>query len=762
MSGIVTTELESTDSNEYVLLQRGHYPARTGKYYGRICEHTDVPHVLPHISRSRIVALDWETVGLDYSDVEQRQIVGLGLAWDTGSCYFHYEDLIQDPDRANELLDVLLNHTGLIAHNVYFDGGIIYSNFGVHARWHACTSALYKQLANEGWVGQVHGLKHAQTDLLGWESSNETELDEWLVASGHYIGNRRLETDPAKLVEMYHSRTETGKRRLSPDKSKMYLAPREILGKYCVLDAEACYLLYVHVLEPVLQQFPDLEYYHHVEFMHLIYLHIEQKMGGILMDREGLLSRQQILTTQISELEHKFLTHPQTAEHIRAIESDLRRDLYEKEPPRYKKRKERTEPDKYKKNGEISKNWIRWKELSELPPEQSRSWENWAERVRVAEAGENPDYNYNLNSGPQLRELFYNRLKYTPREETESGDDAIGVSSLKHVGEEGQLLVERAHLVKELSYINDYLERTVSRPSLHPDFRLPGPCTGRLSSANPNMQQISKTWDVMSLFLADAGEEWVDIDFKALESVVAAELSGCPNLLELYGDGKPENDIHLFVCAHVPAWRSEVEATGYTPYNPPPGSVSRAKKECKSKRNIMKNIVYAKQYGAGNQKIFAMMQAAGVPISYEEVEEISSTYDRLFERVDEYKKELEWEWQQNGGYVMNALGRPMCVTEDYKKDLFNRVIQSTGHDILVKYAYILTYKLDEEGISWRPVIIDFHDATTVGTPVGNGQRVAELMQWSMGELNRKLQGTITLGGVPVIGRNLAQVKEPEQ
>jgi hypothetical protein len=276
------------------------------------------------------------------------------------------------------------------------------------------------------------------------------------------------------------------------------------------------------------------------------------------------------------------------------------------------------------------------------------------------------------------------------------------------------------------------------------------------------MQQISKTWDVMSLFLAGEEEEWVDIDFKALESVVAAELSGCPNLLELYGDGKPENDIHLFVCAHVPAWRAEVEATGYTPYNPLPGSVSRAKKECKSKRNIMKNIVYAKQYGAGNQKIFAMMQAAGVPISYEEVEEISSTYDRLFERVDEYKKELEWEWQRNGGYVMNALGRPMCVTEDYKKDLFNRVIQSTGHDILVKYVYILTHKLDSEGIPWRPVIIDFHDATTVGTPIGYGGRVAELMQWSMGELNRQLQGSITLGGVPVIGRNLAEVKEPEQ
>jgi DNA polymerase I-like protein with 3'-5' exonuclease and polymerase domains len=757
---VVLREHERTQPEQQrVLVQPGHFPARQGRQFGELLDHRDVDRVVPLLLSSRILAIDFETSGgFDYSLPEQREIIGVGFAYDTGNCYFDWRSL--EEHKQNQLLDVVYAHQGLIAHNVYFDGGILYSNFDAHPKWLACTSAMYKQLSNEGWAGQVHGLKSAMVDILGWEDSNEHELDEWLVVNKHYIGNRRVDESYEALLNGYRLGL------IKPEKSKMGLAPPEILGKYCALDSEATYLLYTQVFEPLLEQFPDYRYYHEVEFLHLIRIHIEQKMHGILMDREGLLERRAFLEAEIARYSEQFRTHSRVCKHIQIMERELIKELVAREPAKYLKQKERKEPAQFVKSGAVSKNWLKWKELSKLPRVVSKNWINWNDKLEAALRGFDPDYKFNLNSGDQLRVLFFDRLGYEPREFTEGGEESppvpkVGVASLKHFGEEGKLLVERSYLVKELSYISDYIERTENRATIHPDFKMPGTSTGRLSGASPNIQQLPKTTDVMSLFVARPGHVWVDIDFKALESVVAAELSGDENMHILFGDGAPENDMHLFLAAHIPAWREKIAATGYTPRNPPPGSVSRAKKECKPLRSIAKTAVYAFQFGAGAQKVYDGFIAEGVSITFDDVEALHKTYWKLFSGLKRYAQDLQQEWSENNGFIINGIGRPMCCTEEYKKDLLNRKVQSTGHDILVKYVYILTNKLNEISIPWRPIIIDLHDATTVEVPEKYAGEVAAIMKDAMTDLNCEMGGEITLSGVPVIGTNMAEVKECE-
>lgn len=709
------------ERKQYTLLKPGKYPPRTGPTYQVQASWEDIPAIIQDASRSEILAVDFETKGGDYSD--DISIVGVGLAYRDGSVYLDWTILSDSHRTAVQLL--ITSHPGLIAHNVYFDGGIVLTQLGSHANWKSCTYNLLASLANES-PEQRWGLKPNMVSLLGWPDSNDTDLDNWLIQNGYYKGNRLLDNSPEALMAKYVAGS------IRPEKGEMWRAPREILGKYCVLDAEACYLLYTEVLWPVASQFPGLVA-HHKECLTSIRYHIEQKIHGLPVDRAGLLGRRELVAVETNQLEEAFRTHPEVLGPIKEIEGDLIRELLEREPTLHTKK------------GLVSKNHI-----------------NWSERVQRARSGEIPEYKFNLNSDPQLRYLFYDLLKFPVKKMTESGQPSTSNQVLGKMGEAGQILADYNYGVKEMGFLEGYLEMTDHRPTIHPSFRTPGTVTGRLSSNGPNLQQVPKSKAIMSLFQARPGTVWVDLDFSALEPVVATEFSQDPNMLRIYGDGRPANDIYIFVMAHIPGMDLKCRQLGYDPNNPTPESLARVKKEMKRERGICKTVVLACQYGAGINKILQTLEMDGVNLSYEEVATIHSGYWNLFAKLKDFGKGLEYEWRRNRGYILNGLDRPMAVAEEYRKDLLNRFVQSTGHDILVKYIRIVSSELDHRAIPWKPLILDWHDAVTVEVPEFYGPQTADTLVDCLGLLNTELNGSIRLKGVPVIGRNLAEVKEPEQ
>lgn len=722
MPNFVSTR--EAEQQRYVLLRPGVYPARTGPMFQQLCSPEDIDGILESCNQSEILALDFETRGGDYSD--EISIVGLGLAWSSGSVYLHWADL--SASERTRLLDSVSVHPGLIAHNVYFDGGVIRAVTGRPAQWHTCTYSLLAHLANEGHPDQYWGLKSAQTELLGWTDSNEHDLNRWLVVNGYYRGNRRIDNSPEYLSAEYDSGG------LSPERGEMWRAPRDILGKYCVLDAEACYLLFTQVLAPTLFQFPDMVSYFYRDVMHLVGQLVEQKMHGIPVDRPGMLVRKEWLLREMTQLHSAFREHPKTRNYIRELEGDLREEIRLKEPERLKK------------DGQVSKNWIKWKA-----------------RLDFAEAGESPDFNFNIQSQQQLRYLLYDRLGFEIRARTENGDPAVGIKTLKHMGEIGQLLIDRAYCAKELSYLEDYLARTETRATIHPSFRTPGTMTGRLSSKEPNVQQIPKSKAVMSLFTARPGHVWIDLDFAALEPVVLTEFSQDENLMRIYGNTAPKNDIYLYVAASIPTYSAAIRATGYDPYNPTPDGLVRAKAECKAIRSICKTVVLACQYGAGVNKIMQTLEQDDVFLSYEEVALIHKSYWDTFAGVRDFSRSLYYEWKRNGGWILNGVGRPMAIPEHMTKDILNRFVQSTGHDILVKYIRILTERLDQDiPGGWTPLIIDWHDAAAIEVPEYCVNQARIVMIKSVDQLNAELCGTIKLRGEPDIGINLAEIKRPEE
>lgn len=550
MSDLVTTS--ELSGPKFLLLEPGSYPARSGDIYNRILEtEADILEAIQDAWGSDVIALDYETEGNDFS--RDIKIIGVGLAWDRGSCYFEGH-LIPDL-----FIDLLKEHKGLIAHNVMFDGGVTKKVLGFHPDWLMCTFTMLAMLHNESPESRW-GLKDAQINLLGWSESNERELDEWLILNEYYIGVKRVDSSPENLLAQYNLK------KIRPDKSKMHLAPTEILGKYCCLDADSTYLLFTEVLRPKSKEFPGFWEFLQLDQMFLIRTLIDQKILGIPMDISGLNELGSTLLKEADELTDEFLFHPETRPHIVQLEKEYLRPLQDRQI------------EKYTKSGAVSKNWLKWQN-----------------KLIAATNGEDPEYLFNIQSAMQMRELLYGRLGYSPKILTDAGLPSTSGKAVKGMGQPGNLLLRRADSVKCLTYINKYLELLTecNRDTIHPSFRGPGTVTGRLTSKEPNLQQVEKSKRMMELFQARPGKVWVDLDFSALEPTVTTEFSGDPNMELIYGNGRPSNDIYIFVMSSIPGMGDKTRLLGYDPKNPSPESLARVKKEMKHERGICKTVVLA-------------------------------------------------------------------------------------------------------------------------------------------------------------------------
>lgn len=728
-----------TEHPRFVLVEPSPTPARVGPTFQVVCpSHEKALDLLYSCHSSEVIAIDFETRGNDYSlPRKDAQVVGIGLSWDEGSVYI---DAFADygNDAWNLINRIILEHPGLIAHNVYFDGGWIRRDFGRHPRWLACTFGLYMQCASEGWEGQKWGLKEAMVDVLRWQDTNEHDLDQWLIDNGYCKQNK------------------------SPLKGEMWRAPPSILGKYCVLDAEATYLLYTKHLEPITRRFPRIAEYHQEDFLPHVLIHIDQKMHGIAVNREQWLKHADTLRQDIVHSEVEFRSHLKVAPLIEAWEEAGLVAFLSTEPPRYKKVKERTEPKKYTASGKLSKNWEKWYALSQVPPEESKVWQAWKEREAKIRAGEMPGYRFNIQSGDQLRWLLYDNLQYPIVLMTETGLPAVGEDALQTMGDVGKILVNRNLRVKELSYIDDYLSKTENRNTIHPSFKLPGTVTGRLAGKSPNLQQLPKTVGTLSGFISRPGYSFVDCDVNALEMVVTAELSQDRNLLALYGPGAKKNDIYLFYGSMMAGIGPKILSLGYDPYNPTTEAMDATKKAFKKERSIAKLLILSDNYGSGVKKKQKILSLQGVDMTLQEVQDMHNSLLEAKSGVMAYVDWLRDQWRANKGWVENGYGLPICVDEKYEKDLLNRVVQGTGHCILQLYARIASKMLTDSGIEWYPIVMDWHDESIVEVRDDQVEQARTIMEKdAYAELNRVLGGTCPLKGSAAVAKTLAGIKLEE-
>lgn len=603
------------------------------------------------------------------------------------------------------------------------------------------------------------------------------------------------------------------------DKSQMWRCPPEILGEYCILDCLSTLQLVDEVHWPVLARFPELEQWHREYIPSVDRLLWEQTASGIRISPEKFEAHR-VYLVRAREVATDLLRKSSVGPRIRLYEERQREaaraELRAKEPPRHKKFVLGTEPVKHRKSdGAVTKSWLGWDAKRSVGPVQSKNWENWAARLAAVDA--DPAHEFNLGSDTQLAWLLYGdaaepgpvqwagtdkvrtkrrgqQIKEVPVYEingvngwveldgTDSGSLPVSGDLLTQLPKDvGRPLQLHADATQELGYVETYLAcarlDADGVPRIHPAWKSPGTKTGRLAgggghkvkyespttgkpkTASINLQQLPKTKQFMECLVADDGWEWVEGDWSALEPHVLAELSQDPALLKLYGPGAKKHDVYLYSGTGYAVFGSKVRAV-YDVDNPDVPAAKKALKELREK--VLKKVVLSKSYGAGAGKIHSAIRLEGYKLSFDEAKQISESHDAMYAKSGkEFHDLLEREWRARGGWVLTGLGHPIGVDEKKKKDLINRVVQKTGHDIHTMLVVSLAQKLAEEGIEYRGIVWDFHDQLIIQVRRGFGERVCEFVRKEVSALNMRLGTTVPLKMEPKICYDMAAAKEAE-
>jgi len=327
---------------------------------------------------------------------------------------------------------------------------------------------------------------------------------------------------------------------------------------------------------------------------------------------------------------------------------------------------------------------------------------------------------FNINSNQQLREILYTRLNLPVRKRTATGP-STDASVLRDMAEEGHVLPELLLEYRELSKLeNTYLDTLPSLVNpqtgrIHTSFNQTVASTGRLSSSDPNLQNIpirrELGKDIRRGFVPRPGWVLVAADYSQIELRLLAHLSGDPAFVQAFRSG---GDIHRQTAALI----FEVpldEVTG-------------------EMRGRAKTINFATIYGQGPH---ALSRQLG--IEHAEAKEFIARY---FERFSEIRRFLDSQvgFAREHGYVQTLFGRRRYIPELRERNFSirafgertaaNSPIQGSAAD-LIKIAMIrIDHGLRETRVAGK-MLLQVHDELVFEVPTEELETVQSFVRREM-------------------------------
>ena len=327
---------------------------------------------------------------------------------------------------------------------------------------------------------------------------------------------------------------------------------------------------------------------------------------------------------------------------------------------------------------------------------------------------------FNLGSTKQLREIFFEKLGYKVIKKTPGGQPSTDEKVLAELAEEYELpkvLLEHRTLSKLKSTYTDKLPDQISSLSgkVHTSFHQAVTTTGRLSSSDPNLQNIPiRTEDgrrIRQAFEPSKGNKFISADYSQIELRVMAHLSKDPGLLSAFQDGE---DVHSKTA-------SEVFNVGIDDVTPDLRRNAKA---------INFGLIYGiSAFGLGKQLSITRNLAA----------EYMAMYFEKYPRVKEYMESTKESASQNG-YVETLFGRRLYLREinasnpmrrqASERAAINAPVQGTAADIM-KIAMIKMHQSLEKEKSQAQIILQVHDELILDTPEKEIDKVVNLTTEAM-------------------------------
>jgi len=315
----------------------------------------------------------------------------------------------------------------------------------------------------------------------------------------------------------------------------------------------------------------------------------------------------------------------------------------------------------------------------------------------------------NVRSGAQVGELLASLglpLKRTGKT-NQYKTDAETLKNLKHPVAER--ILQFRELDKLRSTFLEAMKGHMVNGRIHTTYNITGTKTGRLSSTDPNLQNIPKR--TRHIFIPDGGA-FVEADYSQFEIRIIAAIAHEDKLEQDLSDGV---NIHLAICQEVYG-REEVTEK----------ELFRAK-----------SIVFGTTYGRSPQSIAREYR---IPVS--EAERIQGLIEHKYPGIYQYKKSME------GKDVLRSPFGRVKYFEGNIKELYNFPIQSTGGDILLGSLVLL----DEALPSYASLALTVHDNIVIDCIKGKEMEIAKLVKTTMERPIPELDNR-TFNGKCAIGTN---------
>jgi DNA polymerase-1 len=307
---------------------------------------------------------------------------------------------------------------------------------------------------------------------------------------------------------------------------------------------------------------------------------------------------------------------------------------------------------------------------------------------------------FNLASPKQLGEVLFEILKIDPKaKKTKTGQYATGEDVLQKLANNNPIVADILgfrELTKLKSTYVDALPQIINSKTgrVHTSYAQAVAVTGRLSSNNPNLQNIpirsDRGREIRKAFIPrDTDHVLISADYSQIELRIVAAISGDPNMCEAFKQGK---DIHTATAAKV--------------YNVTDADVT------KEMRYKAKSVNFGIIYGQG-----AFGLADNLHISRTEAKEIIDNYKKEFVGITSYMDDTI-KFAQARGYVQTLMGRKrwlkdinssnFTVRGYAERNAINSPIQGTAAD-MIKLAMIRIHNEMKKG-TWRSkMILQVHD-----------------------------------------------------
>ena len=333
---------------------------------------------------------------------------------------------------------------------------------------------------------------------------------------------------------------------------------------------------------------------------------------------------------------------------------------------------------------------------------------------------------FNLGSPKQIGEILFDKLKIKGGKRTPSGAWSTDAETLNFLASSGnilpKLLLEWRGLSKLKSTYTDALPNFINKNTkrIHTSYSMSSTSTGRLSSSDPNLQNIPIKNDegkmIRSAFIADEGYSLISADYSQIELRIIAHISDDNNLKNAF---KNNIDIHSLTASEV--------------FGVPIEDMSQdIRRKAKA---INFGIIYGiSPFGLSNQ----------LDISRSEASDYIRSYFEKFPSIRDYMESTK-EFAKNNGFVKTLFGRK-CIIDDsgnrgpggkafMERAAINAPIQGTAADIIKRAMIKIPKNLKKENLETK-MIMQVHDELVFETKDSEIEKTMSIVIKEMSEAHK--------------------------